>query len=398
MRGITRVVAPHHNRVVGVRPHHHHVASSRGQWQHPIVLEQHDTLAGHLQSQLLMSRRSNRALGQCCPGIYAVRVEVAQFETRYEQSAQTAVQVGLFDVAAPHRLGQVLVFRAALHIGASQHRLGRCFGAILSHMVPAGQKVAYGTAVAGDQSVESPFVAQYLLLVARLGATSLTVNALVGAHHLGHLSLLHQCLEGRQIRLPEVALRQVLNIKLMPVPLRSAVHGKVLGASQQLAVFRYAQIFALVAHALQSAHRSQSHAGRQVRVFTVSLLSASPARVAEDVDVWCPKRQTLVALDVARALGLLRFHPCLVAHGCKYLVQQGIVPRGSHGHGDGKHGGKAIAPHAVQRLVPPLELWDAQSGYGRRGVHHQTDLLVDGETLQQVVGTLCRTELCVLIG
>ena len=51
----------------------------------------------------------------------------------------------------------------------------------------------------------------------------------------------------------------------------------------------------------------------------------------------------------------------------------------------------------MQRLVPPLELRYAQSRDGRRGVHHQIDFLVDGKTLQQVVGTLCSRELRVLI-
>ena len=63
-------------------------------------------------------------------------------------------------------------------------------------------EVADGTAVAYYQSVKSPFVAQYLLFVACVSATWITVNALVGAHYLCHLSLLHQCLEGWQIGFP----------------------------------------------------------------------------------------------------------------------------------------------------------------------------------------------------
>ena len=98
--------------------------------------------------------------------------------------------------------------------------------------MPTGQEVADGTAVAGDQSVESPFVAQYLLFISCLGAAGLSVYALVGAHHLGHLSLLHQCLEGWQICLPEVALGQVLDVELMSVPFRTAVYGKMLGTGQ----------------------------------------------------------------------------------------------------------------------------------------------------------------------
>ena len=102
--------------------------------------------------------------------------------------------------------------------------------------MPAGQEIAYSTTVAGNQSLEPPFIAQYLLLVACLATAWLTVNALVGAHHLSDIALLYQCLEGRQVGLPEVALWQVLNVKSMAVPFRATVYGKVLGTGQQFFV------------------------------------------------------------------------------------------------------------------------------------------------------------------
>ena len=249
-------------------------------------------------------------------------------------------------------------------------------------MMPVRQEVANGTAVAGDKSVESPFVAQYLLLVTGLGAARLTVDTLVGAHHLGHLSFLYQRLEGGQISLPEVALGQVLYIELMTIPLRSAMHRKMLGTGQQLAIRANTKVFAVIAHTLQTSHHSQSHLGCQIRVFAIGLLPTSPTWITEDIDIRRPERQTLIALDIARALGLLGFHTSLVAHGSKHPVQQGIVPRGSHRHSDGKDSSKAIATHTVKGLVPPLELRDTQAGNSRRGIHHETDFLVDGKTRQ----------------
>ena len=100
--------------------------------------------------------------------------------------------------------------------------------------MPTGQEVADGSAVAGDQSVEAPLVAQYLLLVAALCTAGLSVDTLVGAHHLGHLAFLYQRLEGWQVGLPKVALGQMLDVELVAVPFRTAMHGKVLGAGQQL--------------------------------------------------------------------------------------------------------------------------------------------------------------------
>ena len=57
-----------------------------------------------------MLRRGNGTFGEGCPRIHGVWVEVAKLKTGYEQSAQTAVQIGLFDIAAPHSFGQVFVF------------------------------------------------------------------------------------------------------------------------------------------------------------------------------------------------------------------------------------------------------------------------------------------------
>ena len=103
--------------------------------------------------------------------------------------------------------------------------------------MPTGQEVADSTAVAGDDAVEAPLVAQDLLFVAGLRATGLTIDTLVGAHDLCHLSLLHKGLEGGEIGLPEVALGEVLYIEGVAVPLWAAMHGEVLGTGQELLIF-----------------------------------------------------------------------------------------------------------------------------------------------------------------
>ena len=115
-----------------------------------------------------MSLGSHHTIWYLRPGILFIGIEVAQLETGYQQAAQTLVEIGLTDITTAHSLGQVLVFRATLHIGTSQHGLGRGFGRILGGVVPAGQEIANGTTIAGDESVESPFIAQDLLFVTRL--------------------------------------------------------------------------------------------------------------------------------------------------------------------------------------------------------------------------------------
>ena len=244
---------------------------------------------------LLAGNNTFRNLSPC---VQFVAVEVAQFEAGNEQAAQATVQVSLFDIATLNSCRQIFVFRTTLHIGACQYGLGRSLWTVFGYIVPCGQEVTDGSAVAGNQSLKSPFVAQDLLLIAALGTTSLSVDSLISTHHLSHLAFLYQCLEGRQIGLPKVTFGQILDIKGMAVPLRSAVYGKVLGTSQQLTVFADTQVFTIIANTLQSTYYGQSHLRGQIGIFAVGLLSTSPARIAEDVDVGCPERQTLVAFNV----------------------------------------------------------------------------------------------------
>src|SRR5947199_5946229 len=64
--------------------------------------------------------------------------------------------------------------------------------------------------------------------------------------------------------------------------------------------------------ALQALDESDAHARRQVRVFAVSLLPASPSRVTEDVDVRRPEGQPLVtpAIALTHELIILRTRLC----------------------------------------------------------------------------------------
>ena len=227
--------------------------------------------------------------------------------------------------------------------------------------------------------------------VSRLSAAGHGVNALVGTHHLGHIALLHQALEGGQIGLPQVALGQVLHVERVTVPLRTAVHGKVLGAGQQLVVSAGIGRLAVL-HALQAVDHRQAHAFRQVWVLAVGLLAAAPARVTEDIDVGSPERQTLIAAYVACALGLLILHTRLVAGSVKAAIDHVIVKRCRHSHRYGKDGGESVAPYAVQRLVPPGKTLQPKAGQSLRLVYHQLRLLLQRQAADKVICTLLGTE------
>ena len=208
-------------------------------------------------------------------------------------------------------------------------------------------EVRNSPAVAGDQSLESPFVTQDLLQVACIAAARLTVDALIGTHHLLDVTLLHQSFEGWEIGFPEVAFGQLFHIERVAVPFRSAVHRIVLGTCQRLQVF--------LSLTLQTAYHGQSHLRSQERVFAVGLLTTSPSWVAEDVDVGRIERQPLILADIVLPACLCVLRACLIAHRREHPVYQVVVEGGGHTHRDGEDRSITTAPHAMQGLVPPLE-------------------------------------------
>ena len=150
------------------------------------------------------------------------------------------------------------------------------------------EKVVNGTAVTGYDTLESPFVALDALQITGVATTRLTVDALICAHDFLHIALLDKCLEGWQIGLPKVTLGKFLNVDLMTVPFRSAVDSIVFGTGKEFLVTAVTRSFFEIL-SLETIHDSQSHPRRQIGVFTVCFLSASPSGVTEDVDVGTPE-------------------------------------------------------------------------------------------------------------
>src|SRR5437016_13939739 len=72
---------------------------------------------------------------------------------------------------------------------------------------------------------------------------------------------------------------------------RAAVNGKMLGGGNRF------QILGIVA--LQPGDESYANATGEKRIFSVSLLSASPARIAKDVDVRRPEGQAEIAAGIS---------------------------------------------------------------------------------------------------
>ena len=155
-----------------------------------------------------------------------------------------------------------------------------------------GKEVVYGPAVRYHYALVAPFVAQNLLQQAAASAARLILVAVVGTHYLFDIGLLYQCFEGWQVGFTQVTCGNVFGIELVTVPLRTAVHGKMLGAGVQLVIFG-------IGRSLESVYYRYTHPGCQIGILTVGLLAATPAGITEYVYVRGPESETLISAQTA---------------------------------------------------------------------------------------------------
>ena len=95
-------------------------------------------------------------------------------------------------------------------------------------VLSAIKKVVDSIAVGEHDAIIAPLVAQDINQQTVAGAAGLTLETLVGAHHLAHITLLYQCLKSWQVSFPKVAVGW-LYVHRVAQGLWSAVYGIVLG-------------------------------------------------------------------------------------------------------------------------------------------------------------------------
>ena len=335
-----------------------------------LVLEQDDRLARCLQGQGTMLGRVDHRVGDLGIGHLLGRVKHAQAKARRKEPFHRAVDGRLIDQALLHRLDQCGVGRAAVEVTARFDGQGRRLGRRLDQLVvgidvndrPA---VRDHVRVGARGAAKAPLLAEDLLQEGRAGAARLAVGAVIGAHHRHRPALAHAGLKVGQVGQAQVALAGD-GIKGVPVGLGAAVHGIVLGRGHQF------QVPVIVA--LEPLDKGHAHPRREVGALAIGLHPAPPARVPKNVDVGCPKGQPGIDLADAASQRLVVLGPRLVRDGRRDAAHQVDVPGGGQADGLREHGGYACPPHAVQALVPPVVLRDAQP-LDRRGiVDHLRDL------------------------
>src|SRR5687768_18514130 len=97
----------------------------------------------------------------------------------------------------------------------------------------------------------------------------------------------------------------------MALRFRAAVDSIVFDGGNGLQILRIV--------ALQALHEGHSELARQVRVLAPRFLASAPTRVAKDVDVRSPERQTFVSAPFAVANKLVVFCPSLGRGRLSYL-------------------------------------------------------------------------------
>ena len=216
------------------------------------------------------------------------------------------------------------------------------------------------------------------------------VHAVVGPHHGGDLALLDERAERGEVGLEQVALGGP-GVEMVAVRLGAAVDREVLGGGDD------AVVPGIVA--LQALHEGDAQAGRQMGILAVGLLSAPPARVAEDVDV---RGTRTSGPGSGRAFPWRTNWWCLARASFPMTVavswRERLVEGGGEPDGLGEDGGDAGAGHAVETLVPPVVGGDPQARDGGRIVRELRDLLCGAHPRDEVPGSRLEVERQVLVG
>ena len=263
---------------------------------------------------------------------------------------------------------------AAVDVAAVFERQRRRFRRGIGHMVMLVE-VTNRPAVGRYMPLKLPLIAQNVHQQRLRSAGRFAVDAVVRAHDAFHLRFLHRRLERGQIRLVHI-LRVRHSVEGMADGFRAGVHRKMLGARGDLEV---------LAIALQALDEPYAQPAGKIRIFTICLMTAAPARVTEDVDVRAPHGQALVNVAVAMRRLPVVFRARLGADdACHHFVEV-LVENRRQANRLREHRRRARARHAVQGFIPPVIRRNAQPRNGRRVKTELGGLLLQRHLRNQLV-------------
>ena len=292
---------------------------------------------------------------------------------------QGGVELGFCDQVLMHRVHQsrkgLALCEAALQVGPGLHSGGGGVGHVRREVM-SRVHIRNGRAIAHDIAIEAPGVAQVLAQEHRVRAGRRAVDSVVGAHHRLRMRFGDRGAKGRQVGVLQVMRRDV-DVELVPHWLRPAMHRVVLRSRDNAK-----KSWILPLH---TGDKGDAHATRQERIFAVGLLPASPARIAEDVDVGRPEGQAEEHLMIAFAHGLVVLCAGLGGDRLAHAVDEIAIPCGGHADHLGEVCRIAGEGDAVEGFVPPIVLRHAEPRDGGRVIAHLRDLLFQCHSADEVI-------------
>ena len=141
-------------------------------------------------------------------------------------------------------------------------------------------------AIRGNQTLIFPFPPEDRIDQIIIGSARNAAEPVIGNHDFLDTGTRDKVLEGRQIGLPEVSLRND-GIEGMAVPFRSGMDRKMFGTGMGLE-------HRSIGWPLKPPYDRHPQPAGQVRVFPICLHSSSPAGIPENVDIRSPERKSLI--------------------------------------------------------------------------------------------------------
>jgi len=133
-------------------------------------------------------------------------------------------------------------------------------------------------------------------------------------------------------------------------------------------------------------------------IFAVSFLAASPARIAEDVDVGRPEGETVIAASVVVGHGVIVFAARFSGDNVGDTMKEVGIPGGREADGLRENSGGASTGDPVKAFVPPVVGGDLEARDRRGHVLHLGDFFLGGEAREEISDTLFDGERGIEVG
>src|SRR5262249_59389091 len=126
---------------------------------------------------------------------------------------------------------------------------------------------------------------------------------------------------------------------------------------------------------LKTFYELNTHSRGQIRIFAIGLLTSSPSRISEDVDIGTPECQSFVSSVIALTNRVVILCARFGGDHIRNAMHQISIPGSSESAGLREAGRDTSARDPVEAFIPPIESRDVQPWNRRGRIHHVLNLL-----------------------